>query len=164
MQSGLTLAWSFRAPILQQTTPAKLVADTINRILGRSVHDYTFVDFCAGAGGPTPIIEHELNKQLGNSRKPSYAAVTNGDVATEPVQFVLTDLHPHTKEWEKVTKKNSNVSFVSRSVDAANAPADLIESDGKKQFRLFSLAFHHFDDPLAKDILKDALEKADGFA
>lgn len=31
-------------------------------------------------------------------------------------------------------------------------------------FRLFNLAFHHFDDPLAKAILKNTLETSDGFA
>jgi hypothetical protein len=52
---------------------------------------------------------------------------------------------------------------VSKPVDAANAPTDLIRHDGKKLFRLFFLAFHHFDDPLARDILRNTIETADGF-
>jgi hypothetical protein len=35
---------------------------------------------------------------------------------------------------------------------------------GTRPFRLFNLAFHHFEDPLAKAILKNTLETSDGFA
>ena len=79
------------------------------------------------------------------------------------MKFVLTDLHPHIKDWTEAVKKSPNLSFISKPVDAANAPKDLIKKDGKKVFRLFNLAFHHFDDELGKDILRNTLETADGF-
>lgn len=57
------------------------------------------------------------------------------------------------------------MSYDSRSVDASRAPADLVKRDGgQKVMRLFNLAFHHFDDPLATDILKDTVETSQGFA
>ncbi len=67
-----------------------------------------------------------------------------------------------------VKKSNGgNLSYISKPVDATNAPKDLLvahEGNDKKVFRMFNLAFHHFDDELAKKILKNTLETADGFA
>jgi hypothetical protein len=173
VQSGLTLAWTFRMPVLQKTSPAQLVASTLRRVLASSVTNYTYVDFCAGAGGPTPFIEHDLNAQLMLDRQKSSAMAngyaTNPDTSandeedTGAVKFVLTDLHPHIAEWTKAAAKSKNLSFVSKPVDAANAPTDLTKRDGKKTFRLFFLAFHHFDDPLAREILRNTMETADGF-
>lgn len=79
------------------------------------------------------------------------------------VKFVLTDIHPHIPDWTELAKKSENLTFVAKPVDASNAPADLLEEDGKKVFRLFSLAFHHFDNDLGKAILRNSLETADGF-
>ena len=165
VQSGLALAWTFKAPLLQKTSPAQLVSSTLYRVLGSLVQQYTYVDFCAGAGGPTPIIEQELNKQLQSCSdgNPANSVEVNGGARTGAVKFVLTDLHPHIKDWTEAAKNSPNLSFVSKSVDAANAPSDLIENDGKKVFRLFNLAFHHFDDKLGMDILRNTLETADGF-
>lgn len=61
-------------------------------------------------------------------------------------------------------------------MDASDAPADLLTNhlntaaalpgggSNKKQFRLFNLAFHHFDDALARRILANTLRTSDGFA
>jgi len=173
IQSGLTLAWTFRVPVIQKTSPAQLVANTLNRILSTNVTDYTYVDFCAGAGGPTPFIEQNLNAQLtsrepfspidATGRLPKSPRVTTSEGGAGAVKFVLTDLHPHIPDWIKLAKKSKNLTYVSEPVDAANAPADLLPDDGKKTFRLFNLAFHHFDDNLAKDILRNTIETADGF-
>jgi hypothetical protein len=142
------------------------------------VTSYTYVDFCAGAGGPTPIIEADLNAQLSSgvstqttttgsslftSSNNHVAPHTNGYSGDEAVKFVLTDLHPHIPDWTEAAKKSSNLSFISTPVDAANAPADLLAGDNKKVFRLFNLAFHHFDDDLARAILKNTIETSDGF-
>lgn len=160
-------------PVLQKTSPAQLVASTLRRVLSSSVTDYTYVDFCAGAGGPTPFIAQDLNEQLKLDRVKSSAATSGYNTRSAAsrnnhedagfVKFVLTDLHPHIPEWTKAAAKSEHLSFVSKPVDAANAPTDLIKRDGKKTFRLFFLAFHHFDDPLARDILRNTLETADGF-
>jgi len=178
VQSSLTLLWQFRVPVIQKASPAQLVVSTLYRIFSDNVTDYTFVDFCAGAGGPTPFIEKELNAQLSsrstapqqNSLPANFA--NNGITHRSPraealssngVKFVLTDLHPHIPDWTEAAKKSDNLSFVAEPVDAANAPTHLNGNNGKKIFRLYNLAFHHFDDKLGSDILRNTLETADGF-
>ncbi|KAI0845809.1 hypothetical protein F5Y00DRAFT_160781 [Daldinia vernicosa] len=201
VQDGLTHAWTVHIPFLQRSSPATIVAETLRRELGSSVSRYTYIDFCAGAGGPTPFIERALNSQLarrrddathrvpataqsgvvdGESRAaadntPSYAAVASPKAQSTTVQeedsqvdFVLTDLHPHVESWEAASKKSDHLTYVARPVDAASAPADLLRRyTGKKSrkgiFRLFNLAFHHFDDDLARAILKNTVETSDGF-
>ena len=175
VQSSLTLLWQFRAPLLQKASPAQMVATTLNQTLSDSVTSYTYVDFCAGAGGPTPFIEKNLNAQLSSRIPPSpftANAKPNGLTPRSPqaavhnidsVKFVLTDLHPHIPDWTEASKRSENLSYVSEPVDAANAPAHLNGKDGKKIFRLYNLAFHHFDDNLGSDILRNTLETADGF-
>lgn len=149
--------------------------------------DYIYVDFASGAGGPTPEIERLVNQQLeasgssaskdGGGRRANGAR--DGDVE-EKALFVLTDLRPHLSAWQAASKKSENLRFVAESVDAADAPRDLVErvvggeAEGgrrnkKKQkqekvMRLFSLAFHHFDDELAERILRNTVECGDGFA
>lgn len=121
---------------------------------------YTFVDFCAGAGGPTPRIEQRVNDAL------SAAGLA-------PAPFVLTDLHPHVGNWEAAAAASASgmLRFERDGVDASAAPETLLDKwrqgatrgEARRVFRLFSLAFHHFDDPLAKAILRDTLETSDGF-
>ena len=83
------------------------------------------------------------------------------------MKFVLTDLKPHPEAWKALTKKSENLSYVEEAVDAADAPKNLLKNvegvQGKKVMRLFSLAFHHFDDELAAKILENTAETADGF-
>jgi hypothetical protein len=160
-------------PVAQTASPARLVASTLYSTLAGSVTDYTYVDFCAGAGGPTPYIERDLNAKLmspgpelqvvPNGRAPKFPLARTQPAAIKAVKFVLTDLHPHISDWTEAAKKSQNLGFISRPVDAANAPVDLINNDGGKVFRLFNLAFHHFEDDLARDILRNTLETSDGF-
>jgi hypothetical protein len=169
------LAWTFRVPLIQKASPAQLVAGTLYGTLNAQVTSYTYVDFCAGAGGPTPFIEKDLNAQLDSRipRSPHPASVDSKGltprsprIVTESaggVKFVLTDLHPHIPDWTEASKRSENLSFVSEPVDAANAPASLNGTDGKKVFRLYNLAFHHFEDKLGMAILKNTIETADGF-
>lgn len=82
--------------------------------------------------------------------------------ATGAVKFILTDISPHIPDWTEAAKKSKNLTFIPRSIDASNAPADLVEGNGKV-FRLFNLAFHHFDDTLGGDILRNTASTADGF-
>jgi len=83
--------------------------------------------------------------------------------------MVLSDLKPHLSAWEPLAKKSENLSYVPQGVDAANCPAaqsllkDVPGVKGKKVMRLFSLAFHHFDDDLAANILENTIETSDGF-
>ncbi|KAK4238470.1 hypothetical protein C8A03DRAFT_43794 [Achaetomium macrosporum] len=158
-QAGLTAAWTTHVPFLQSSSPAQVVARLLSTHLSSTLRSYIFIDFCAGGGGPTPSIEQHLNQSLSADKK--------SDAEAEPIQFVLTDLHPHTDLWAQAASQSPNISYVSNPVDAACVPRDLIgryKREGKKVFRLFNLAFHHFDDELARRILRDTLEGGgDGF-
>lgn len=185
MQTGLTHTWTTRLPLLQPCSPATLVANILRRELGASVSSYAYIDFCAGAGGPTPHIERALNKQLStaprassSSPPSSYAAAAAASLdyghdhpagngrGGAGVDFVLTDLHPHVESWEKAARDSPHLTYVPTPVDAAAAPRELIQrgkAGGKGVFRLFNLAFHHFDDVLARAILKNTVETSEGF-
>ena len=176
VQAVLTHLWSYTAPLLQPISPASLVAQALQQVLNTSIKTYTFVDFCSGAGGPTPFIEREVNKRINNSLKEK--AEQNGRLDAngiskglgEGVNFVMTDLHPHLSAWSAAAKRSRNLHYVPTSVDAANAPTDIQDlanvphASSKRVFRLFSLAFHHFPDPLAVSILQNTFEMSDGFA
>lgn len=212
VQAGLTHAWNFCLPPLQASSPAALVAETLRRTLGDDgAARYTYIDFCAGAGGPTPDIERALNQRLlrspssssssssvsaaSSNGAPSYAAVASTEPSPrsrggkkgaaaaggtkggsgsggeddnngEGVRFVLTDLHPHVAEWEAACRRSEHLSYIAEPVDASDAPAELIArhaAPGRKVFRLYNLAFHHFDDGLARAMLKNTVETSDGF-
>jgi hypothetical protein len=152
----LTLCWRTRQPFIQKVSPARLVAQTLSKILGPRISDYVYVDFASGAGGPTPYIEQILNKELREEGK-------------DEVKMVLSDLKPHLGAWEQLAKKSGNLSYIPQGIDAANCPSaetllkDTTGAEGKKVMRLFSLAFHHFDDDLAAKILENTVETSDGF-
>ncbi|KAL2019394.1 hypothetical protein VTK56DRAFT_9685 [Thermocarpiscus australiensis] len=188
-QAALTAAWTTHVPILQRSSPAQIVARLLSAHLGSTVHDYIFIDFCAGGGGPTPSIERHLNQTIQSSSSPPSSSqrqqnhhpslAPEPSPSPEPVHFVLTDLHPHTDLWAQAAAQSPNLSYVPYPVDAARAPPrdELVlppphggarrragEEKKKKVFRLFNLAFHHFDDGLAMRILKDTLDGGgDGF-
>ncbi|KAI1265387.1 hypothetical protein F5Y18DRAFT_50924 [Xylariaceae sp. FL1019] len=190
VQMGLLHLWTTKVPFIQQCTPASLVAEVLQSELGSDVSKHTFVDFCSGAGGPTPEIERVLNEKLkdqqsttpapkvrfnrnGSEDDESYAQVvkrlkagTSSHTKTPYAHFVLTDIHPNISSWTKAVKKSSHITFVPEPVDASNVSPNLLNghvSKDKKVFRLFNLAFHHFDDNLAGKVLEDTIETSDGF-
>ncbi|MCJ1473187.1 hypothetical protein MMC13_001838 [Lambiella insularis] len=170
VQAALTLLWTLHLPIIQTASPSELVAETIQRVLGKRISDYTFVDFCAGAGGPTPFVEKYLNARLGFPKTSESNVHVDGSEGTQPVKFVLTDIAPHIEAWQESKKASptNSLFYVDVPVDASNAPQNLLASLGtdvrsRKVFRLFFLAFHHFDDPFAIKILENSINTADGF-
>ena len=186
VQASLTVLWKIQVPLLQSTSAASSLASTLRSLLGSSLPSYTFVDFCSGAGGPTTVLENRINRKArgniawstSNNQQP-----TGNDIEMvrlngagkeagghEAVDFVLTDIHPHLDAWERAAKRSDHVKFLRGSVDAGDAPLDLLaQVDGlpaaqrKKVFRLFSLAFHHFDDAAATQILRNTLATSSGF-
>jgi hypothetical protein len=77
----------------------------------------------------------------------------------------------------KHSAQSDNLSFIPQKVDATDPPIAVTSlsstnnqsSDGEfisdtRVFRLYCLSFHHFDDELAKKVLKSTMETADGFA
>ncbi|KAF3932570.1 hypothetical protein ABW20_dc0105607 [Dactylellina cionopaga] len=155
IQACLAFCWSVSCPDFRNGPSASsALAKVLRRELGSSLSSYTFIDFCAGAGGPTPIVEKHLNGQL----------IKDG---LEPVNFVLTDLYPNPEAWKRIQDRSPAFRWVAQPVDAGKAPkkeillGDNEESKEKKVFRMFNLAFHHFDDDGAKRILKDAVTGSD---
>jgi hypothetical protein len=153
-QDFLTLYWTFHLKGLQPTSPAAEVASILSRTLSSAVRDYTYVDFCAGAGGPSAFIEKAWNNNHDQS---------HGGCADKAVKFILTDLHPHISAWSKAVIGRNHLSFVEEPVDATDTPSSLASGGGRKIFRLYNLAFHHFNDELACSMLRETLDTADGF-
>lgn len=177
---------------------------------GDALGDYTVVDFCSGAGGPTVEIERAVNLERGgggslvgeeavveeeeeeDGEEEKSKMMMNGisDIqrrkdALAAVEFVLTDLHPHTSAWREAVKLSDHLHYVPSPIDASAAPPNLLslaepplpssssssssstssadQKNGKKQLHIFSLAFHHFDKPLALRILKNILSTSHAF-
>jgi hypothetical protein len=165
-QAILTKEWTTRLPILQKCSPAEVAASTIANaitVAGFENQNVTVVDFCSGAGGPVPTIEHVLNGRRlhENSR---------------PISFLMTDIKPHISSWKVLAAQSASLGYISEPVDATNPPAAVISGHANispnsgitqpksRIFRLYCLSFHHFNDDMAKRVLKSTLETADAFA
>lgn len=165
-QNTLTKHWTERIPFLQQRAPAELAADVIHDVFGAIEGDdqWKVVDFCSGSGGPTPYIEKHLNSHRAKAGR-------------KPVAFYLSDIFPNLESWIEHSSHSANLSFIPNPVDATNPPFAAISSstpgdkeaalehgyehDGCKVMRLFSLAFHHFDDEGAKRVIKSTMDTSD---
>ena len=92
------------------------------------------------------------------------------------VEFILTDLHPHTSAWREAAKLSDHLHYVPSPIDASAAPSNLLSlaepplpssstnsDQKKKQLHVFHLAFHHFDKPLALRITKNILSTSHAF-
>ncbi|KAI9891029.1 MAG: hypothetical protein M1814_003380 [Vezdaea aestivalis] len=152
VQSVLTTMWTFHLPILQPSSPTHLAHRVLLTLFPPPLlQEHVFLDFCSGAGGPVPALERLVNDE------------TDRD---ERVRFVLSDIHPHTEAWRAEERESrGGLGWIERSVDASDEAGALDEERraGRKVFRTFFLAFHHFDDQMAKSVLKDAGKRGDGF-
>lgn len=166
VQNALSIVWTTALPL--SSSPATLAARILQHHLP-AYASHTYIDFCAGGGGPTPEIERVLNAGLRRRRV--------GDAT-----FVMTDLHPNVESWRRCCAGRPSLAFEPRSVDARDG-GDVVRKwvdkgraegrwpvgapgarDGARVCRLFNLAFHHFDDALAGDIVKDTVETSHAFA
>ena len=137
--------------------PASFVVRVLRKVLNSRLHLYTFIDLYSGAGGPTPYVESEVNKNH------------------EGVDFILIDLHPHIVAWQTASKasRSGSLRYITTPVDASSVtegicdlalpPKESLTTKEPKTFRLFNLVFHHFDDELTIRILEDTLRTSDGF-
>ncbi|RAH46603.1 FAD/NAD(P)-binding domain-containing protein [Aspergillus brunneoviolaceus CBS 621.78] len=151
-QFTLTQLWHLSIPGWSHGSLATQACTVIREYLP-DVSSFLFVDLCAGAGGPTPLLERELNRTLEQ---------TNGsDSSARPVRFLLTDLFPHLEAWKGITKKQQNISYIPSAVDARDAPR--YTPKDRKECRIFNICFHHFKDEDAQKILQNAVEEADAF-
>lgn len=118
------------------------------------------------------VLKHRTSSRKSNDSKDEDSADDDSAIATG-VDFILTDLHPHPTAWEEASRNSARLHYIAQPVNAAAAPRDLVSQatssaatspvKGRSTFRLFNLAFHHFDDPAARSILRDTLATSSGF-
>jgi hypothetical protein len=178
VQAVLTKCWTTN-PLsflgIQADTPSLIAADVIEAVLEndpisdgakvwgedapKAPSEWMVIDFGSGAGGPVPYIAATLNQRRQKNGK-------------NLVEVYMTDLAPHVPAWVAAVRDfpSSGLKYIAQSVDAASPPQTMFsngtseeDSRQKKTLRMFCLAFHHFPDPLAKDILRSALEGSDAF-
>jgi hypothetical protein len=98
------------------------------------------IDLCSGGGGVIENFQKSLNQQ-----------------SDTKVKIVLTDKYPNRNAFELLSlNTKGDISFSETSVDAANVPSSL------KGFRTIFSGFHHFDEPFAKSVLKNAVDAKEG--
>lgn len=94
-----------------------------------------------------------------------------------PISFELSDIKPHIDAWMKSAAHSAHLTFVPQAVDATNPPvsvtsvstlngssSDSLIGPDSRIFRLYCLAFHHFNDEMAAKVLKSSMDTSDGFA
>ncbi|KAG9978963.1 hypothetical protein KCU98_g9080, partial [Aureobasidium melanogenum] len=163
-QDMLTAQWTRKLPIIQTTAPAELAARLIHTFLDDfpdvESEQYFVIDFCSGAGGPTPLIEKSIN-------------TTRTQAGHQPIPFRLSDFHPNLDAWMPLASHSANLSFIPQPVDAINpshAPPLVISKTSSlptstgdhKSIHLYNLSFHHFSDADAQRIMNSTLATADG--
>ena len=100
------------------------------------------IDLCSGGGGAVQSIQNNIRQ---------------ANDATVP--FILTDLYPNHKTYERVQKEGRNeVSYYAKPVDATAVPAAL------RGLRTIFSGFHHFDESMALSVLQNAVEAKQGIA
>jgi hypothetical protein len=105
------------------------------RTLINQLDTHQILDLCSGAGGPLIALAPSL-------RSP----------ADPTLHICLTDKYPNHQAFERASL-NSTFSYESRSIDAANVPADL------PGVRTIFSSFHHFNHLEARNILADAFHQ-----
>ncbi|CAI4215457.1 unnamed protein product [Parascedosporium putredinis] len=149
VQNALSIVWTTALPL--SSSPATLAARILQHHLP-AYASHTYIDFCAGGGGPTPEIERVLNAGLRRRRV--------GDAT-----FVMTDLHPNPRSVDARDGGDVVRKWVDKGRAEGRWPVGAPGArDGARVCRLFNLAFHHFDDALAGDIVKDTVETSHAFA
>lgn len=132
--------------------------------------------------------EEEKGEEKGQKMNGNSDLITQGRKdAPAAVEFILTDLHPHTSAWREAVKHSDHLHYVPSPIDASAAPSNLLslaeppldplsgssssspssigsdQKKQKKQLHIFSLAFHHFDKPHALRIIKNILSNSHAF-
>jgi hypothetical protein len=92
-----------------------------------------------------------------------------------PIRFLMTDIKPHIASWKGFAAMSPSLGFIYEPVDATNPPLHIFGRrppsvrDGNdrlriRTFRLYCLSFHHFDDEMARKVLRSTLDTSDAFA
>jgi hypothetical protein len=98
------------------------------------------IDLCSGGGGAIEQIQKQLQQQY-----------------TGAIKITLTDKFPNKRAFEFLAEKtNGSVSYADTLVDATDVPKSLTG------FRTIFSGFHHFNEPTAKLVLKNAVDAKSG--
>jgi hypothetical protein len=98
------------------------------------------IDLCSGGGGAIEQIQNDLKK-----------------VSDAEIKIILTDKYPNTSAYEFLSAKTDGaISFVDTSIDATDVPPTL------RGFRTIFSGFHHFNNRMAKAVLKNAVDTRSG--
>jgi len=112
-----------------------LIIEGMNRSNAKQV-----IDLCSGGGGAIEQIQNDLRQ-----------------LSDDEIKIILTDKYPNTRAYEFLKAKTKGaISFPDTAVDAASVPATL------KGFRTIFSGFHHFNNSLAKAVLKNAVDAKSG--
>ena len=107
----------------------------LNEVL-KQTSETRIVDLCSGGGGYMEQVYSQLK-----------------EIATGEISFTLTDKFPNVETYQLLQDKtNGEIKFDTRSVDAANVPADL------KGIRTMFSAIHHFRPGQVRSILQNAVD------
>lgn len=176
IQTYLTTLWNRRIPRVLRRSAAEVAAAVIIDNLP-DFSTYTFVDLCAGAGGPIPTIEKVLNEECSTN---SYIDRQSEEGLRDqnhlgPIKFILADLIPCQKGWEKLALQE-NIICVPKEVDVTQrggVDVTTLEGvdgitlagalDNRRECRMFNISFHHFDDDSARNVLANAMESTQAF-
>lgn len=78
------------------------------------------------------------------------------DPSFHDTQFVLTDLYPDLRRWERLTKDRDNLGVVETSVDMTNLGETLPVRAGEPIILLNTISLHHLPDPLVRRYFESA--------
>ncbi|TKX20528.1 hypothetical protein C1H76_7339 [Elsinoe australis] len=116
-QITLTAQWTRRLPLLQSHAPAHHATALLTQILANitdtATTPYTIIEFCSGAGGPTPHIERAVNAARLRSNLP-------------PILFRLSDIVPNLEAWIPLSAASEHLSFIPQPVNALDPPPSTI--------------------------------------
>lgn len=154
---------------------ASQAADLLITFLPENPSQYTFVDCCAGAGGPTPLLEEDLNSRIASEKqqeKEDDGGGSSKNTKIKPIEFILSDQYPDIEAWKTIVKNcedrddvgpgNSNIRYIETPTDATTITRYVTDAT-QKEVRMFNLCFHHFTEETARRALRCAVEGADAF-
>lgn len=118
----------------RQTEDGRVWAPKLIQLMDRAGEN-RIVDLCSGGGGPVLDLVRILEGEYGRQ-----------------IHLTLTDLIPNLKTAEEINKQGPNRVYVTRSVSAADVPADW------PGIRTVFSGLHHMKPEVAFSFLKNAFE------
>jgi len=94
------------------------------------------LDLGAGAGAPGELLASALAAR------------------GTPVDWILTDLFPRPGVWRRIAARVPTISHVDQPIDATAIPGEL----SRDRARTLLNVLHHFPRPLARAVIRDAIE------